>query len=102
MGLTIKRGEGWLVGGDYFYAFVANFCPCKSSRRRHVAGAVRHSCALERLGTNSTFVEKPRSGWAVRGDLVNAPPYLLYRTRAWLFGQRPKCLGAPAHRCGDE
>src|SRR5437762_5865016 len=102
MGLTIKRGEGWLVGGDYFYAFVANFCPCKSSRRRHVAGAVRHSCALERLGTNSTFVEKPRSGWSVVGDLEIALPYLLSRTRAGLSGQRPNCVDAAAHGCGDD
>src|SRR5881392_2956060 len=102
MGLTIKRGEGWLVGGDYFYAFVANFCPCKSSRRRHVAGAVRHSCALERLGTNSTFVEKPRSGWSVVGDLEIALPYLLSRTRAGLSGQRPNCVDAAAHGRGDD
>ncbi|PYJ19636.1 MAG: hypothetical protein DME92_11830 [Verrucomicrobia bacterium] len=49
LGLSIRRREGWLVGGTYLYAFVATFCLRKSSRRRYVAGAVYDDRALERI-----------------------------------------------------
>src|SRR5437879_13388891 len=86
LGLSIRRREVWLVGSNYIYAFVANFCPRKSSRRRHVAGALHDHRALERLGDASTLAEEPGSGGrqSAVGDLEIVLPCFLFVSRARL------------------
>ena len=85
----MRRREGWLVGVNYLYAFVANFCPRKSSRRRHVAGALHDHRALERLGDASMLAEEPRSGGrqSAVGDLEIALPCFLFLSRTRLSGE---------------
>ena len=114
LGNAPQRREAWLAGSDHFYSVAANICPRKSSRRGHVAGVVRHACALGGVRTDSTpNAQRSTPNAQFRRNKSNIKhqssnifvvvvvAHVLLRFGAGLSCERTSCLGAIVDSCSN-